>query len=296
MEHCEVKPLVSVLLASYNHEKYVEAAVRSVMAQKGVSFELIVIDDGSKDHSHEILTRLQKELGFNYIHRPNKGVVATLNEMLAMAKGRYFCTFSSDDVMPQDRLLRQSSFLENNQNSVACFGQIKCMSMDGIVTECFDPRYLLSVPSVSFEELLLGKKSLHGCSEMLVTDVVKKIGGYDSTFFFEDFPLFLKILHLYGPQPVLSDVACCFYREDHGSNLHANHNRMYSEILKIIDCYRDTSLYRQAVSIWKTKWFSALAYNQKWNAIRLFPKLANMSFYFMKRLPKLFIPSNFLKY
>lgn len=42
-------PLVSVLLASYNHEKYVEASVRSVMAQTGVFFELIVIDDGSSD-------------------------------------------------------------------------------------------------------------------------------------------------------------------------------------------------------------------------------------------------------
>ena len=51
MEQRELPPVVSVLLASYNHEKYVEAAVRSVMEQKGVPFELIVLDDGSKDRS-----------------------------------------------------------------------------------------------------------------------------------------------------------------------------------------------------------------------------------------------------
>ena len=51
-------PKVSVILPSYNHEQYVEAAVRSVMGQTGVDFELIVIDDGSKDRSFR-RTRLQ---------------------------------------------------------------------------------------------------------------------------------------------------------------------------------------------------------------------------------------------
>lgn len=51
-------PKVSVILPSYNHEQYVEAAVRSVMLQSGVDFELIVIDDGSKDRTPEILKRL----------------------------------------------------------------------------------------------------------------------------------------------------------------------------------------------------------------------------------------------
>ena len=56
-------PKVSVILPSYNHEPYVEAAVRSVMEQTGVDFELIVIDDGSKDRSPEILKRLSEEFG-----------------------------------------------------------------------------------------------------------------------------------------------------------------------------------------------------------------------------------------
>ena len=75
-------PLVSVLLASYNHEAYIEASVRSVMSQKGVSFELIVIDDGSRDSSPEILEKLAQELGFVYKHRENKGVMATLSELI----------------------------------------------------------------------------------------------------------------------------------------------------------------------------------------------------------------------
>ena len=104
-------PKVSVLLASYNHERYVEESVRSVMSQTDVDFELIVVDDGSSDHSPEILKRLSGVLGFTYVHRPNKGLMATLEELLSMAKGRYVCTFASDDIMPPERLKKQSDFL-----------------------------------------------------------------------------------------------------------------------------------------------------------------------------------------
>ena len=119
-EQREHMPLVSVLLASYNHEKYVEAAVRSVMEQKGVDFELVVIDDGSTDHSPDILEKLQGELGFRYIHRENKGFVPTMNELLSLARGKYFCSFASDDIMPPDRLKKQSDFMERHPRSVAC--------------------------------------------------------------------------------------------------------------------------------------------------------------------------------
>ena len=93
-EQRELPPVVSVLMASYNHENFVEAAVRSVMAQTGVMFELVVIDDGSTDSSPEILEKLSSELRFTYVHRENRGVVATMNELLSMARGKYFCSFA----------------------------------------------------------------------------------------------------------------------------------------------------------------------------------------------------------
>ncbi len=294
-EQRELPPLVSVLLASYNHEKYVEAAVRSVMEQKGVPFELIVLDDGSKDSSPEILERLSVELKFRYIHRQNKGVVATLNEMLELARGRYFCTFSSDDIMPPERLKRQTDYLVSHPNAVACFGQVTPMTEDGTVSDTLDPAFTKSVPQIRFEEFFLGQKPLHGCAEMFVTEKIRSLGGYDTRFFFEDYPLYLRLLYEYGPQPVLPDVVCCHYR-DHGDNLHANHDRMYAEILRIVGLYRNHRLYPQAVRNWKANWFSALAYSQKGEALKKLPRLASLSPAFLRRLPKLFIPGMFLRH
>lgn len=295
-EQREFAPVVSVLMACYNHEKYVEASVRSVMAQKGVPFELIVVDDGSPDGSHEILERLAQEFHFQYIHRPNKGLVATMNEMLALARGKYFCSFASDDVMPEDRLLRQSTFLAAHPRAVACFGQVIPMDETGNVAQKMDPRYLRSVPQVCFEESFLGKKALHGSSEMFVRDKIIELGGYDSRYFFEDYPMFLKILYNCGPQPVSADIVCCYYRE-HGDNLHSNTDRIFKEILRILeDNYSGHRLYKKAVACWKANWFSTLAAENKVAAWKQLPKLASLSSSFLRRLPKLFIPKKFLPF
>jgi hypothetical protein len=158
-EQREHVPLVSVLMASYNHEQYVEAAVRSVMEQKGVDFELVVIDDGSTDHSPDILEKLQGELGFRYVHRENKGFVPTMNELLSLARGKYYCSFASDDIMPPDRLKKQSDFLSRHPRSVACFGQIKTLSPEGEVSAEVVPLYMKNVPEVSFEQVIVSDRA-----------------------------------------------------------------------------------------------------------------------------------------
>ncbi len=299
MEQRELPPLVSVLLASYNHEKYVEAAVRSVMAQKGVAFELIVIDDGSKDKSPEILERLSAELRFRYVHRENKGVVATLNELVSLARGKYFCSFASDDVMPPDRLKIQSDYLVNHPQHKVCFGQIHLMDEQGNVSAEPDPRYLKSIPEITFEEFFLGIKDIHGCSEMIDMAEFRRLGGYNEACFQEDFPMILKLLHEYGRAPVIT-CNCCYYRI-HGNNLSSLNNKdsinkIYEGMIRAIDCYKDHVLYRKARAAFKANWFSALAYNNKVEALKKIPQLASLSVGFIRRIPKLFIPRIFLKH
>ena len=288
------KPLVSVLLPSYNDARFVESAVRSVMEQQGVSFELIVIDDGSTDDSPQILEALQKELGFRYIHRENRGLVRTLNELLSLANGKYFCSFSSDDRMAPGRLAVQSAYLESHPEKIACFGLIQLMDADEKINPNPDSRYLRSVPQVSFEEFFLGKKELNGCTEMLRLEELKKMGGYDERFPFEDFPLWLKILKANGPQAVLSHI-CTYYRI-HGKNMSSDGHLMYGTFLKVLEDYRDIPLYKKAVRIWKSHCFSNLAYHNKVEAFRRLPELASFSLPFLKRFPKLFIPRCLLKH
>lgn len=292
-EQREMPPLVSVLMASYNHEKYVEASVRSVMAQKGVPFELIVVDDGSSDSTPEILERLQTEFKFTYVHRPNKGLVPTMNELLSMARGKYFCSFASDDIMPPDRLRLQSGYLESHPGKPICFGQVINMDADGKLESAPDPRYTSGIPEVTFAEVFLGKKELHGCSEMIDCRVFRDLGGYNAEFVIEDFQMMLKFLSLYEPVPVL-DAVCCYYRI-HSTNISGKKNWLYENTLKVIDKYSSHPLYKDAVKIWKSHWFSMLAYCDKKEALKRLPQLWSFSLPFFKRFPKLFIPRFLLK-
>jgi alpha-1,3-rhamnosyltransferase len=159
-----------------------------------------------------------------------------------------------------------------------------------------DERYLRSVPQVTFVESFLGQKALHGCAEMFVREKILAIGGYDLRYSFEDYPLYLKILYNYGPQPVSKDFVCCYYRE-HGDNLHVNHDRIYTQILRILaENYSLHPLYKTAVRAWKANWFSAVAAQSKLEALRLIPKVISLSPRFWFRLPKLFIPKKLLKF
>jgi glycosyltransferase involved in cell wall biosynthesis len=101
------QPLVSVVVPSYNHARYVVDALRSVFRQTYRNLELIVFDDGSKDDSPAVIDALlEKECPFPYhfVARENRGAAATLNEAIARASGEYVNPLNSDDEFEPGRI------------------------------------------------------------------------------------------------------------------------------------------------------------------------------------------------
>ena len=99
-------------MPAYNCEKYIEAAIRSVMAQTCESFELLVIDDGSKDDTFAIARRLAAEdARVTALKNPeNMGVARTRNRGLDMARGEYVAFLDSDDEWMSKKLELQLAF------------------------------------------------------------------------------------------------------------------------------------------------------------------------------------------
>jgi len=288
--------MVSILMPSYNHAPYVEAAVRSAMGQKGVDFELLVIDDGSTDESPKILQRLSEELGFYFLSRENRGLIPTLIELAGRAKGKYICTLASDDIMPLGRLEVQVRYMEQHPEAPACFGQVKKISPDGKLEEKPDIVYLSGIPEVSFEELFLLKKNVHGCTELIRKTAYDCVGGYNQKFKIEDLPLWLALSNKFGNLPVLPDVFCHYRILAGDKNMHRNLTFTFTQALEVVKEYKENKFYKKAVNNWNTCWFSLLAYSNKKEAFLKLPKLCSFSWGFIYRLPKLFIPKFFLKY
>ncbi len=113
-------PLVSVVVPSYNHGRYVQAAVRSVLDQSYAQVELIVIDDGSTDDSLDILGRL--EGGFHLESQKNAGQSATLNKGWAMARGEILSYLSADDLLMPYAIATAVEYLQRSPETVMVYG------------------------------------------------------------------------------------------------------------------------------------------------------------------------------
>jgi glycosyltransferase involved in cell wall biosynthesis len=106
----EPRPLVSVVLPSYNHRRFVNNAIRSVFRQTYRPIELIIIDDGSSDGSAETIreflndTPPPKGISVDFSSRKNRGAPATINEGIEKASGDYVAILNSDDAYFPERI------------------------------------------------------------------------------------------------------------------------------------------------------------------------------------------------
>lgn len=97
------KPIVSVIMPAYNHEKFVGDAIESVLHQSFEDFEFIIINDGSTDRTAEIINEY-KDKRIKYYYQDNSDAPSTLNRGLLLAKGEYISILNSDDIYHSERL------------------------------------------------------------------------------------------------------------------------------------------------------------------------------------------------
>ena len=108
-------PLISVVMSVYNGEKYLAEAIKSILSQTYKSFEFIIINDGSTDKSLEIIHHYQElDDRIVLISRENRGLIASLNEGIKKAQGKYIARMDADDSSLPTRLEEQVEFMENN--------------------------------------------------------------------------------------------------------------------------------------------------------------------------------------
>ena len=99
-----MKDLISVVVTCYNHQDYIEQCLRSIFEQTYRNIELLVLDDGSSDHSAEIIESVLVDSPFStrFESHENMGVVKTRNKALQQIQGTYFIFVDSDDFLDSD--------------------------------------------------------------------------------------------------------------------------------------------------------------------------------------------------
>ena len=182
-----MEKLVSVIIASYNHEKYIEDAVRSVLNQTYKNIELIVEDDCSKDKTVEILKGIKDKRLKKIYSKKNKGTVRTMNHLMSLCHGDYIAILGSDDVWYPEKLEKQINYLESHPVE-AVFSMVDiidengkiCQSQSDLEQEIFREENLSRAERMSlFYDF--GNHLCHPTS-VISKHVVEQIGLYNCTY------------------------------------------------------------------------------------------------------------------
>jgi alpha-1,3-rhamnosyltransferase len=215
-------PLVSVCIPAYNHEKYIAETIESVINQDYMNLELIIINDGSKDKTDEVIKKYEQKcqkrfVRFEYRNRENKGLSATLNEMVQWSKGKYFTACASDDMFLSTKVsllvnsleklsedyavaFGNAIFIDDNSNEIYIDVNIGGLSRQEEGTKFFlDFQVLqrncdlkIGKNFGSYETLLIGNY-LPAMSFLIKLDKIKEVGAWTSGNTIEDWEMWLKL-------------------------------------------------------------------------------------------------------
>lgn len=185
---------ISVLMPVHNAERYVGAAIESLLQQTLTDFEVIAVDDGSTDRSAEIIQAYSRADGrIRYVGQQHAGLVASLNASIALSKGEYLARMDADDIACPRRLEHQAAFLAARGQYLAVGSQLECIDRDG------QPIGVLKYEESheAIEERLLFKKmgtTMPHPAVMMRRDAVIAVGAYRTKFVAsEDRDLWLRL-------------------------------------------------------------------------------------------------------
>lgn len=187
-------PAISVAMSVYNGERFLDAAIESVCAQTFADFEFLILDDGSTDGSRAIISaHAARDSRIRPVFRENRGLIASLNQLLDMARAPLIARMDADDICLPDRFEKQIAFLAGHPDH----GVLGTFTRD--IDEHGQAYPLSTNEHPRTHEQFLdhaanGGPLLAHPSVMYRRDVVLAAGGYHAAFrHCEDFDLWLRL-------------------------------------------------------------------------------------------------------
>jgi glycosyltransferase involved in cell wall biosynthesis len=184
-------PALSVIMSVYNNAAHLYPCVQSILQQHFDDFEFLIVDDGSTDGSTDILRELAaKDPRIRLIIRENKGLVASLNELLEAARAPLLARMDSDDIAMPERFAKQIAYLSAHPHIGILGTNTHDLDETGLLLPL--PATYPSSPADVGRLLELGPPVCHP-SVMMRTELIRNLGGYRAAFrHAEDYDLWLR--------------------------------------------------------------------------------------------------------
>ena len=220
----KLNPLITVYITNFNYGQFIKKAINSVLNQTFKNFELIIIDDGSKDKSTKIIKEFQYKKNVKIVIQNNKGLIVSNNLALRLSKAKYIMRLDSDDWLDPHALEIMSNILERNKKVSLVFPDYYEVDKNG--------KIIKQVRRHNFKKVKLFDQPAHGACTMIRRENLIDIGGYDEEFSCQDgYYLWLKFIKKYMVRNVNLPL---FYYRQHQSNLTSNKKKILQNRSRII--------------------------------------------------------------
>lgn len=220
-----LSPLVSVCIASYNHARFMDSTIKSVLNQTYTNWELIIVDDCSTDNSRALLR--QYELDYPekikiIFAETNSGPSISSNRAMLAAQGEYIALLGSDDMMHPERLAKQVDFLQKNPAYPLLFTEVFVIddqaTPESVKTEPVLYKHpVFSTPIDNIRSQLIRSNFLNAPSVLMHRKLIDEVGLFNPELIYvQDFDYWMRVLDRY--EVYRMEEALTFYRV-HGKNL-----------------------------------------------------------------------------
>jgi glycosyltransferase involved in cell wall biosynthesis len=213
-------PLVSIIIPAYNGELYLREAIESILAQDYKHYEILVLDNGSKDRTAEIAQSFPQ---VQYTYSEKADTALARNRGVTLARGEYLALLDQDDTWTPDKLTKQVQFLESQQHYGAVIGLQRMYLQAGYSKPHWLKQAFLEKPQFAY----LPSALMIRRSAFSITD------NFNTAFpFTSDVLWFMKAHHQGIPIGILDEVIV--HRRIHEDNASNKHLELQKELLAAI--------------------------------------------------------------
>jgi glycosyltransferase involved in cell wall biosynthesis len=242
------QPLVSVVMPVYNHDKYVVAAIESVVHQTYKNIELVIIDDGSKDSSRDLISQFIEEnrsANIKYHPQKNQGAHVAINNGIAASTGEFIAILNSDDTFDLTRIQKLVEHCHDRQTEWA-FTYVRGVDSHGEPLSIFHDWNIWYNNNLNEERnsaLTLGAQFLRAnfavsTGNLFFTrDIYNKVGPFKNYRLAHDLDFIMRCL--LESEPSLLPEYLYNYRIHDTNEIHATKHLVQPELRKIFQDYYD---------------------------------------------------------
>ena len=236
-----MKPLISVIVPTYNHSEFIIETLQSVLQQTFTDYECLIVNDGSTDNTEETVKNwITRDKRFRYFYQNNGGPARARNKGISSSAGKYILPLDSDDKISKNYLEEAVKVLDSQK-------EVKVVYGDGYFFGKANRNWDLG--QYNFEDLLY--KNMVYCTGLFRKEDWKRIGGYDESLKegLEDWEFWINLLKDGGKVTKLKHIQFYYRQKNTSLNTESIQRHSYGYNARVyifekhIDLYRKSNFY-----------------------------------------------------